>query len=518
MRQRLGIADALVKSPDLLILDEPTTSIDPIGVVEILELLRRLVHDRGLSIMLSSHLLTQVQSVCDRIGIFAAGRLIGVGTVDELAAQFGDGTAIIDVGLELPTPADVERAGTTLRAIESVESVEAPPAGSGTWRVHVRPADLEGRVRQDILVAAVEQGPPPDGAPPGRAVARRHLPQRGRAPAGQARRAETEVDRPERGPTEARMSAATVPAEATGDREARLPREGRVPHAGWRVIAAKELGDHLLSVRFIVLLLVLGLAAAIPLYFAADLIRAAAPQASGAPAVFLALFTIGSQDYAFLRVDSFVAIVAPLLGLAFAFDAINGERSEGTLPRLLAQPIYRDDVINGKFAAGLAIIGVVLLAVIGIIAGFGIFRLGIVPESEEVVRLVAWIAVTFVYVGLWLAFGLLLSVLVRRAATSALVGFGIWFVLTIFGGLILDIIARAVSPLTGSTIEEQIGQAQTQQFISRLLPSQLYSEVTAVLLDPRSNPAARLPGRSARHSRPRSRSRHSSPSTRASCW
>ena len=101
---------------------------------------------------------------------------------------------------------------------------------------------------------------------------------------------------------------------------------------------------------------------------------------------------------------------------------------------------------------------------------------------------------TFLYVGLWLAFGLLLSVLVRRAATSALIGFGVWFVLTIFGGLILDIIARAVSPLTGSTIEEQIGQAQTQQFISRLLPGQLYSEVTAVLLDPRSNPQLDLPG------------------------
>jgi ABC-2 type transport system ATP-binding protein len=158
MRQRLGIADALVKSPDLLILDEPTTSIDPIGVIEILELLRRLVHERGLSIMLSSHLLSQVQSVCDRIGIFAAGRLIGVGTVDELAAQFGDGTAVIEVGLELPTPADVKRANTTLSGIESVDSVEAPPEGSGTWRVHVRPTEREGRVRQDILVAAVEHG------------------------------------------------------------------------------------------------------------------------------------------------------------------------------------------------------------------------------------------------------------------------------------------------------------------------------------------------------------------------
>lgn len=281
------------------------------------------------------------------------------------------------------------------------------------------------------------------------------------------------------------MTASTAPRE---------PRALRVPHAGWRVIAAKELGDHLLSLRFIVLLVVLGLAAAIPLYFAADIIRGAAPQASGAPAVFLALFTIGSQDYTFLRVDSFVAIVAPLLGLAFAFDAINGERSDGTLPRLLAQPIYRDDVINGKFAAGLSVIGIVLLAVVGIIAGYGIFRLGITPASEEIVRLFAWILVTFVYVGLWLAFGLLLSVLVRRAATSALIGFGVWFLLTIFGGLIVSLLARAVSPVTGTTIDEQIGQAQTQQFITRLLPSELYSEVTKVLLNPSSNPQADLPG------------------------
>lgn len=158
MRQRLGIADALVKSPDLLILDEPTTSIDPIGVVEILDLLRKLVDERGLAIMLSSHLLSQVQTVCDRIGIFANGRLIGVGTVEQLAAKFGDGSAAIEVGLELPTAGDVARAERTLRGIRSVENVDPAGIGSGTWRIHVRPADQEGRVRQDILVAAVREG------------------------------------------------------------------------------------------------------------------------------------------------------------------------------------------------------------------------------------------------------------------------------------------------------------------------------------------------------------------------
>ncbi|MFL5682678.1 MAG: ATP-binding cassette domain-containing protein [Chloroflexota bacterium] len=156
MRQRLGIADALVKSPDLLILDEPTTSIDPLGVVEILDLLRRLTDERGIAILLSSHLLSQVQSVCDRIGIFASGRLVGMGTVEELARTFGDGTAVIEVAFELPTEADVERAGATLRGIRSVESVEPPTHAGDAWRLRVRPADEEGRVRQDILLAAVQ--------------------------------------------------------------------------------------------------------------------------------------------------------------------------------------------------------------------------------------------------------------------------------------------------------------------------------------------------------------------------
>jgi ABC-2 type transport system ATP-binding protein len=158
MRQRLGIADALVKTPDLLILDEPTTAIDPLGVVEILDLLRRLVSERGLAIMLSSHLLTQVQSVCDRIGIFAAGRLVGQGTVDELATTFGDGAATIEVGLELPTPADVSRAETALKALSGVTAVTRPDRDGEPWQVAVRPAEAEGRVRQEILVAAVEHG------------------------------------------------------------------------------------------------------------------------------------------------------------------------------------------------------------------------------------------------------------------------------------------------------------------------------------------------------------------------
>jgi len=258
------------------------------------------------------------------------------------------------------------------------------------------------------------------------------------------------------------------------------------PRLGWATVAAKEFADHLLSIRFLVLTVVLGLAALVPLYFVADRIRSLASEVSGAQAVFLALFTIsGQQDVAFLEVDRFVGLVAPLLGVAFAFDAVNGERHEGTLPRLLSQPIYRDDVINGKFVAGLAVIAVVLTSVILVIAGFGLLRLGLVPAPSEILRIAAWLVATYLYVALWLAFGLLLSVVLRRAATSALIAFGSWILVTIFGPLIVSTVARVVAPLSSATSDaEALSLLGLQQLISRILPSTLYEELTLVILNP----------------------------------
>ena len=96
MLQRLGVADALIKEPDVLILDEPTASIDPAGVAELLDLIRSLASDRGLAVLLSSHLLSQVERLCDRVGIFSRGRLIAEGTLPELAERAGDRRLSLD--------------------------------------------------------------------------------------------------------------------------------------------------------------------------------------------------------------------------------------------------------------------------------------------------------------------------------------------------------------------------------------------------------------------------------------
>jgi len=130
----------------VLILDEPTTAIDPLGVVEILDMLRSLVRDRGLAVLLSSHLLAQVQSVCDRVGIFASGKLIGVGTVPELAGQFGEGTTRIEVGFDEAAESESRIAGR-LGAIPGVNSVESP-AKAGDPFVLVVPPDRARSVRE----------------------------------------------------------------------------------------------------------------------------------------------------------------------------------------------------------------------------------------------------------------------------------------------------------------------------------------------------------------------------------
>jgi ABC-type multidrug transport system ATPase subunit len=86
MKQRLGVAAALLKDPELLILDEPTNGLDPGGMVEMRSLIRELAHERR-TVLLSSHLMQEVEQVCDRAGVISKGELVKEGTVDELRGQ-----------------------------------------------------------------------------------------------------------------------------------------------------------------------------------------------------------------------------------------------------------------------------------------------------------------------------------------------------------------------------------------------------------------------------------------------
>jgi ABC-2 type transport system ATP-binding protein len=87
MRQRLGIAQALLGRPKVLILDEPTNGLDPSGIREMREFIRYLAEKEGLSVLVSSHLLSEIQLMCDRVAIISKGRIVQVGTVQNLLAE-----------------------------------------------------------------------------------------------------------------------------------------------------------------------------------------------------------------------------------------------------------------------------------------------------------------------------------------------------------------------------------------------------------------------------------------------
>ena len=283
-----------------------------------------------------------------------------------------------------------------------------------------------------------------------------------------------------------------MPDAALAPADAGAPSAERRPRAGWRIVAAKELADDLLSVRLYILLLLVGVLGIAAVYAAAGTIREVAPGATEDPAIFLRLFTVAPErfsSFSFLELSfsyfGIIGLLGPLLGIAFGFDGVNNERAQGTLPRLVSQPIHRDDVINGKFAAGLAVIALNLLLLTAIVAGLGIFRLGLRPETLEVARLVAYLAVAIAYAGTWLAFALLCSVLLRRAATSALVSIAAWLVFTIFSSVLAGLLSDGIAPAgDDASFDQALRNARMEITISRFSPETLYREATVTLLSP----------------------------------
>ena len=121
MRQRLGIADVLMKDPKVVIMDEPTLGIDPEGMRELMTLIRSLAEDDKRTILISSHQLYQIQQICDRVGLFVDGRLIACGRIDELAGQMRrEGHYALEAAA-FPDDSGFEE---LLRSLGNVEQVE----------------------------------------------------------------------------------------------------------------------------------------------------------------------------------------------------------------------------------------------------------------------------------------------------------------------------------------------------------------------------------------------------------
>lgn len=120
MRQRLGIAEVLVKKPRVVILDEPTLGLDPEAVNQLLDLILAMTREENLTVLLSSHQLQQVQRICTRVGIFVKGKMIAQGTIAQLAEQLAGGMRTLEVLAE-PRGAELIQAIQQIKGVVSVE-------------------------------------------------------------------------------------------------------------------------------------------------------------------------------------------------------------------------------------------------------------------------------------------------------------------------------------------------------------------------------------------------------------
>ncbi len=249
-----------------------------------------------------------------------------------------------------------------------------------------------------------------------------------------------------------------------------------------KTILKKELADHFSSYRFMILFALIAMVSLITVYMAGLNLKQLLENVAKPRFVFLMLFTSPGALFSLVQ---FVAFFGPLIGLILGFDTINRERNEGTLSKLLSQPIYRDDVINGKFLAGVVTIAVIMISIILVITGLGLSILGVVPGIEEIWRIIIYLIISIIYISFWLGAAILFSILFRNVATSALAALAAWIFFSFFISLGASVMADAITPeASESNPESLITRAQIAETIARTSPMQLYSDATATIVDP----------------------------------
>lgn len=253
--------------------------------------------------------------------------------------------------------------------------------------------------------------------------------------------------------------------------------------SGLKVIFWKELADNLGSRKFLIIFVIICLTAISIVYTLSQNIGQYVEELS-TDYMFLSLFSssVGNlPSFIF-----FVSFFGPIIGIAFGFNAINGERSQGTISVVLAQPIYRDTFINGKFLAGLSTIALMLISIIIIVMGLQLTLFGIVPSIEEMARISIFFLASLFYIGFWMSVAILFSIVFKQTATSILLSLMVWIFFAFFILMISSVIADQLVPINQQnyTLELLIKNERIKSVIEHLSPVVLLQEISTIILNP----------------------------------
>ncbi|MEJ2883593.1 ABC transporter permease [Pedobacter sp. GR22-6] len=260
---------------------------------------------------------------------------------------------------------------------------------------------------------------------------------------------------------------------------------GSLGRSPFRVMMRKEMADHIRSWRFIVLLSLILLTFTASMYVSLSNIKSATANTEDPDHVFLYLKLLTATDNSVPPFHVFLSFLAPLLGISLGFDAINAEQNSGSLTRLLAQPIYRDNVLLAKFASSLLLVGVLFMVLVLWMIGGGLLLTGVRMEPQELMRILGFVAISILYVAFWLSLSIVLSICFKGAATSALSAIGLWLFFTVFYQIVLNLLIRSLLPDPSSLNQDQL--IRYNELIlswTRIAPNQLYMDATTTMLMP----------------------------------
>jgi ABC-2 type transport system permease protein len=250
-------------------------------------------------------------------------------------------------------------------------------------------------------------------------------------------------------------------------------------------VALKEFSDIVKGRRFIILVVVFGLLLTVAIASVYLIV------VQNIPGVAMPRGFLGRAAYTLVSMMSYFA---PIIGLALGFDAISGEREKGTLKIVLAQPVYRDIVINGKFLA--AFLAITLATSIASIVSIGgsILVLGVTPTTEEVARLALFVVFSILFAMTYYGIAILLSTISKRTTQSMIVGVVLWAIFSFVIPIIASLVAFTIRPIRFAQnitspeerqrlIEEMRSRTAITETINSFTPNYHFSRIAQYILN-----------------------------------
>jgi ABC-2 type transport system permease protein len=250
-------------------------------------------------------------------------------------------------------------------------------------------------------------------------------------------------------------------------------------------VALKEFSDIVKGRRFIILVVVFGLLLTVAIASVYLIV------VQNIPGVAMPRGFLGRAAYTLVSMMSYFA---PIIGLALGFDAISGEREKGTLKIVLAQPVYRDIVINGKFLAALLAITLATSIASIVSVGGSILVLGVTPTSEEVARLALFVVFSILFAMTYYGIAILLSTVSKRTTQSMIVGVVLWAIFSFVIPIIASLVAFTIRPMRFAQnitspeerqrlIEEMRSRTAITETINSFTPNHHFSRIAQYILN-----------------------------------